>query len=436
MLIDILIRWNRWGTNPLSSGHLRQITSTLSPFLHSEEIVVLTGLRRSGKSTVLYQIMDSLIDQSIDQKAMLHINFEEPALAPYLNLKILDELYDLYRSQIYPRGKAYLFLDEIQNIPEWERWVRARNETEDIKIFITGSSGRLMSRELATLLTGRHVSFEMFPLNMKELLQFFAIDLPPKPWPFAPPPLIQNSLNFKLKWGSLPKIVLAEQDIQREKLLSQYFDDILLKDIAMRHDIRDITSLRAIAVHVLTQTGSLISFQRIAAIFNISPVMAQNYCYYLQEAYLTELLPFYSLKAALRQRNPQKLHATDLGIRNQVGLSGSIDQGRLIESLVYNALKQVKNDGIFYLKKEGEIDFLLRRNNNIVALIQVVSDGLDNEKVFKRETKAFQDLSDFPHAKLIIITNSRSIPKDIHLNTSAKIIPLWQFLLEPEIVLH
>jgi predicted AAA+ superfamily ATPase len=437
MLIDILIKWNRWGNHPLESGCPRQVTKLIVPFIHSEDIVVLTGMRRTGKSTVLYQIMDHLEAQGIQQKAMLHINFEDPAFAPFLELKLLDDLYDLYRAQIYPQGKAYLFFDEIQNVPEWERWVRARNETEDIKIFITGSSGRLMSRELGTLLTGRHVSFDVFPLNLSESLQFLKIDLPKKPWAFAAPSIIQNTIHFLLTWGSLPKVILAENDFQREKLLSQYFDDILHKDIALRHNVRDLTTLRALAVHLLTQTSSLISFQRLAAVFNVSPVLAQNYCSYLKESCLVDLIEFFSLKASLRQRNPQKIHATDLGVRNQVSLSSSEDIGRRIESLVFNNLNQIKNDGIFYLKKEGEIDWVVRRKNSIIALVQVVTDGLEDKKIFERETKVFDELqNEYPQAKKIIITHARSVPHEILHKTSARFVPLWQFLLEPESILN
>src|ERR1700683_1798162 len=130
MKIDTLLKWNRWGSNLLESGHKRHITAAIIPFLHTEEIVTLTGLRRAGKSTILYQVMDLLEGEGIPPKAMLHINFEEPALAPHLALDLLDSLYEIYRAQVYPTGKAYLFLDEIQNVPEWERWARARNETE------------------------------------------------------------------------------------------------------------------------------------------------------------------------------------------------------------------------------------------------------------------------------------------------------------------
>ena len=132
---EVLEKWNRWGTNPLDSGIERQILPDIQRYLHKKEIIVLKGPRRAGKSTILYQLMDILEKEGITQEAMLHVNFEEPKLTPYLNTNILDELYDWYREYVYPEGKAYIFLDEIQNVPDWERWVRARNKTEDINFF-------------------------------------------------------------------------------------------------------------------------------------------------------------------------------------------------------------------------------------------------------------------------------------------------------------
>jgi len=391
-------------------------------------------MRRVGKSTVLYQIMDLLEAEGIENKAMLHINFEEPALAPHLTLSFLDTLYDTYRSEIYPTGKAYLFLDEIQNILEWERWVRGRNETENIKIFITGSSSKLMSSELATLLTGRHVNFNVYPLDLKELLEFFSIEIPSKPWPFSAPPAIAHTLHFYLKWGSLPKIVLAKEEARRSRLLIQYFDDILLKDIVMRHRVRDVHTLRAMAVHLLTQTGSLASFSRLGKIFESSTFLAGDYCNYLQEAFLLELMPFFSLKAAERQRNPKKIYVTDLGLRNQVSLSLSPDRGKSIESLIFNVLKQRATGNIFYWKNQGEIDFVINRGASITTLIQVLADHLDNPAVFNREVNALREgMKAFPKAKPLIIIGQQSFPESAYqVGDSIQIAPLWQFLLEPE----
>ncbi len=430
MRIDILLKWNRWGTNPLPSGRRRQMTAALIPFLHTDDVITLTGLRRVGKSTVLYQIMDLLAADGIPPKAMLHVNFEEPALAPHLNLELLDTLYNLFRSQVYPQGRTYLFLDEIQNVPEWERWVRARNETENLKIFITGSSSKLMSPELASLLTGRHINFKVHPLNLSELLEFSAVEIPSTPWPIVAPPPIAHAIHFYLRWGSLPRIVLAESDIRRERILAQYFDDIVLKDIAIRHDIRDLATLRALAVHLLTHTGSLVSFNRLGKLFGVSTMLAKDYCHYVQEALLLELMPFFSLKVAERQRNPQKLYAADLGLRNQVSLSLSADLGKSIESLVFNALKQQEQHQVFYWKNRGEIDFVLRKGNTITHLIQVVAEGLKDPAILKRERAALEEgLKVFPQARPIIILGQGEISDNLPDLGLIQILPLWQFLL-------
>jgi predicted AAA+ superfamily ATPase len=430
-MIEILERWNRWGRAILVPGLTREITETLIKYLDTPEIIALLGPRRAGKTTVLYQLIHHLEKhQHVDPRAILHINFEEPSLAPTLTLKMMDTLYDEYRAHIYPEGKAYLFLDEIQNIPEWERWVRARNESENIKIFITGSSAKLFSRELGTLLTGRHLVFSVFPLNFREYLQFRNVPLPHQTALISPPKTIQHQLLQFMQWGSFPAVILAQDDEQREELLRRYFDDILYKDVALRHSIRDLNTLRNFAAHLLTQTGSLLSFTRLGNLFGISTELASHYCHYLQESYLITLLPFYSLKVSERNRNPQKIHVIDPGIRRIASLSGSKDFGHLIESMVYNKLRQVKNDGIFYWKKTGEMDFVLRRSNKIEQVIQVAYSGLDDPSICNREINAcIEAKKQFPSAKASLICWEMPTNKKIFQNAEIALIPLWQFLL-------
>ncbi len=206
---------------------------------------LLTGTaRRAGKSTILYQVINKLQDDGIDPKAILHINFEEPGLSPYLQPALLDQLYDLYRSRIFPKGRAYIFLDEIQNVPEWERWVRARNDLENIKIFITGSSSALLSGELATVLSGRNFCFNIYPLSFKEVLKFKNISVPNKPFPSTPPAEVHYALNEYLQWGGFPRVVLAKHDEERARILRRYFDEILFKDIVQRYEIRNVMALQ------------------------------------------------------------------------------------------------------------------------------------------------------------------------------------------------
>lgn len=427
-MLSVLTQWNRWGSAVLGSGYPRDTTAKILPFIDTPEIVTLSGLRRAGKTTILYQIMDHLADRGVPEEAMLHVNFEEPGLAPRLKLELLDELYQSYRNAVYPKGKAWLFFDEIQNVPDWERWVRARNESEDIKIFLTGSSANLMSRELATLLTGRHVNFHVSPLSFSEFLTFKKIRPPKRRLPVNPPAEIQHALDQYLQWGGLPEIVLSKDDERKKILLKQYFDDLLFKDVAMRHQIREVTVLRNIAVHLLTQTSSLISAHRIANVFQISLEMARNYCAYLQEAFLVDFLPFYSLKTSERNRNPQKVHACDSGLRHIVSITETPDRGRIVETAVYQHLQRMSRDELFYWKGKQEIDFVIRQGNTASSLIQVAYGNLDDSKTLTRELSALKEAQGkFPKADARLI--AAKMPK----TGSDAVTPLWTFLLRQEL---
>ena len=431
-LLRVLARWNRWGTAELAPGIRRDILRELEPFLESPEIVALVGPRRAGKTTVLFQIMDLLEAAGAPPRAFLQINLEEQALAGAMGPDLLERLYETYRIEVYPEGRAYLLLDEIQQAAGWERWVRSRNETEDIKIFVTGSSAKLMSPELATLLTGRHVSFRVLPLGFEEHLRFRGVALPDDPR-LASPLRIEHELESYLRWGGFPEVVLAEDDRRKELLLKQYFDDTLFKDVALRHEIRDLPTLRNLAVFLLGQTGSLISAQRLARIFSVSLDLARTYCGYLEEAFLVSLIPFYTLKTAERLRRPQKVYAIDTGLRNVVSLTGSPDRGRLMETAVYGALDRAKHDGIFYWKDEGEVDFVVRGGITVSSLVQVANEGMERAKVRDRELRSLeQGRKAFPGADRYLVVGrlpedhgGAEIPEDV-----CQCLPLWSFLID------
>lgn len=462
-LLDILSRWNVWGGFKLDVGLARDITPAVLNTLNSEQVVVLTGPRRTGKSTVLYQVMGFLIDNKLDPNSILHVNFEDPGLALDMSINLLDKVYDEYRNNVYPDGKAYLFLDEIQRIPNWEHWVRSRNETEDIKIFITGSSAQLMSRELSTLLTGRHLSFTVLPLNFKEYLYFRAIDEPFSPYSYTAPHVINNALNDYIIYGGYPSIALLDSeprsniqntmktgtehpririlktgmyrehnDALKKKMLLEYFDDLLFKDVALRHQIRDLTLLRNLAIHLLTNTAGFMNYSKLGNKLSASSDVMQDYCNYLHEAYLIDLMQIFSLKITERSRNDQKIHAVDIGIRNAISISNSADFGKNIETVVHNNLKSDELDNIYYYKdNKCDIDLLVHRNNKVTRLVQVMYQGLDDPEIMKREIHSLLlGLERFPEASAELIVcnfpvtwDRTSIPQEI------KITPLWKFLL-------
>ncbi len=432
-MLDILISWNRWGSNELASGYRRDITDRAIELLELPETVVLTGLRRSGKTTVLYQVMDHLEQSGIPQKAMLYVNFEDPGLSNYLKPDLLDQIYRTYREEVYPTGKVFLFLDEIQVVPEWERWVSTRNETEDVKIFISGSSAELMSRELATLLTGRHVDLQTHPLNFKEFLQFNAIEIPNTPLPYMPPAEIQAAQKAYMLWGGLPRVVLTENENNKKSLLRGYLNDILFKDIALRHDIRNINLLKDLTIYLITQTSCRITFKRLANIYNVSQTIIQNYCSYIEESFLLSFLAIYSQKASEVNRNPKKVHCHDLGFRNIANMESTAEFGKLTETCVYNQLTRLTNDGIYYWKDKGEVDLVLREGTDLTKFIQVVYDGLENEKTLNREISSLIDAHEkFPRAEKILIT--AKWPQKLADNIPAfiEVIPLWRYLILPE----
>ena len=422
-MFDVLSKWNRWGSESLDGGIKRDMLENILPCVDTKDIVVLMGPRRAGKSVLMYQLMDALVAKGYPDEAMLHVNLEDPAFGLELSLELLDKLYDEYRARVYPSGKAFLFFDEIQNIPGWEKWVRARTKTEDVQIYVTGSSAHLMSRELATVLTGRHVSFNIFPLSFSEFLRFKNIEIP-KVLTDKPPAKIQNALLEYINWGGFPEIVLAKDERRKELLLKQYFDDVLFKDVAIRHNVRDINMLRKIASYLLTQTGSLISYNRLAKQFCVSLDLAKLYCQYLQEAYLVDFSSFYSYKIAVRNRNPQKVYAVDSGLRNQVCVTNSSDIGHLAESVAYNHLNRLHYDQIYYWKGAQGVDFIIQDGHKVVEALQLCYGDKIEPKTLARELKALDEAKDnFQGCETRLISGYRLVDSG-SLNQV-----FWQFLL-------
>jgi predicted AAA+ superfamily ATPase len=399
----------------------------LGPFLEGKEAVVLTGPRRAGKTTVMFQLMDQLEAKGVAATAMLHLNLEEPGLAGLDGLKTLEEAYRTFRRRVHPKGRAWLFLDEVQSVPGWERWVRARMESEDLKVFLTGSSSAMMSRELGTLMTGRQVSFQVWPLSFREFLAFKGLTPPKRPGLVPDDPTMQHALLEYLRWGGFPEVALSDSDERREKLLKQYFDDVLFKDVALRHGIRDLTMLRALAVALLQETASLTSITRLAARLASSQDLVRSYCAFLQEAYLVAFLPFHSPQLAERQRRPQKVHALDTGLRNAVCLSPTSDWGRLAETALWAHLARDADLELHYWKGKHELDLLALKAGRPKRLFQVTWQA-ESPTTQRREAAALAEAqATFPKAKPTLIHGPGPAPT---VPEGAEARGLWVELVE------
>lgn len=428
-LIEILNSYNRfWATGGVEAGIPREVLERCARELNQKEILLLKGVRRSGKSTLMAQMIRTLLEKGKKPHQLLRVNLEEPLFAAEYSLELLEQIYRVYREKICPSGKCYLFLDEIQNIPEWERWVRGRSETENLKIIITGSSSRLLSREVGAKLTGRHVSFEIFPLSFSEFLRFKGVTVGSKTDYFERKPVIRNLFAEYRQYGGFPEVVLRKEPEDKELMLKQYFEDILHRDVVSRNEIRDTLTLQNLATYLMTTIGRLTSNTNLKRNFAVSQDKVENYTSALLESFLIYRLPKFetSLKKSLRARF--KPYAIDTGLRNRVAFTFSEDSGWLAENIVLNHLRR-RHEQIYYGSNGGEIDFLVKEGLRIVQSIQVWQADASETMIPARELAAFESRSRSANpGECLLITNDLERMEKVG-KKEIRCVPLVLFLL-------
>jgi predicted AAA+ superfamily ATPase len=322
-------------------GLKRDVLATL-PDLSAFALIV-SGIRRCGKSTLLFQLL-----KERDPDA-LYLNFEDPRLYEFgpTDFARLDE-------SIKASGSKVLFFDEIQIIPEWERYARQKLD-EDYKLVITGSNASLLSRELGTRLTGRHITKELFPFSYHEFCSFKGLSYD------------KSSLLSYLESGGFPEYL--KQGIP--EILNQLFEDILIRDIAVRYGVRDVKTLQRLAFYLLSNVSKLITGNRLKTLFEIgSTSTVMEYLSHLEYSYLLQFVPKFSYSLRKQIANPRKVYAIDTGLINVNSGSFSEDNGRKFENLVYLHLRQ-KYREIYYFAEKNECDFVIINNGKLVEAVQV-----------------------------------------------------------------
>jgi len=429
-IIDVLKNWNLWGGVNLASGTVpRSCLKQLVRFAPDRQILFLVGIRRAGKSTLMFQMMDQLAREGMDKRNLVYVNFEEPLFTQYLSTDLFDALLGAFTEIVRPSGRVVLFLDEIQNVPDWERWVRIRTD-QGLKIIVSGSSSKLLSSELATLLTGRHVSFHIYPLSFREFISSRGV------LPADLLDAIKKSadigalLHEYLRWGGFPEAVLMEDPHKKRALLSQYFEDILYKDVGYRHGLKDIRLLKMLSVYALTNMGSKLSYTRLAKEMSLPSVeTVRSYFSFLQEAFLLYELPKFSFKYRDQIKTPRKMYAADLGMRHAVALRFSKDMGRLAENFVFLELQRLGHE-IYYFEDKKEVDFVVRDETGAVKAINVAWD-LSDPSTKKREISGLSAaMAAFPGVDALLLTER--LEEEIHIpEGKIRVKPLWLWAVEP-----
>jgi len=382
-LIEVLEYWNFWNQDRRTGVYRKDYADELYRQGKLKEASIVAGVRRAGKSTILLQVLRKLIDSGTPRENILYVNFEEPTFIPYLTVEFLLRIHDLYLERFNPRGRTYVVLDEVQLVPGWERFVRGLYDRDkDIKFYITGSSSKLLSKEYGTSLTGRIVSNEVFPLSFQEFLAFKEKEEMIERSRGKGSPALRNLFNQYTRFGGFPQVVLTEEEKDKMQILKDYYTAVIEKDIIQRYQVRDIKKLKEFCLNLYANVATHFSGYQAEKRQKISQPTANKFLEYAREVFLVQTTDYFSYSFTKQKANPYKVYAIDPGLYNAVSFRFSENIGRIFENVVYLALRK-KGEEIFYWKRKGEVDFLIRKGTRIDRLINVCWEL--NKKNEKRE---------------------------------------------------
>jgi len=361
---------------------------------------IITGIRRCGKSTLLLQLLHK------DYQDALYLNFDDIRLAGFETTDFIR----LHR-EIEKRGIQVLFFDEVQIIKNWETFVNQLLR-ESYQIFVTGSNAAMLSVELGTHLTGRHLSMELFPFSYSEYSRYKNLENS------------EATVEHYLKGGGIPEFIKTGLS----EVIHTLVDDILTRDIALRHSVRDINSLRQLAAYLISNTGNLVSANKLVGMFEIkSATTFLEYFSFLKDAYLLDFVPLYNHSLKVQARNPKKVYVLDMGIYSEISVSTSDNRGRRLENLVFLQLRQ-KYKQLFYYKNRGECDFVTMEKGQLREAIQVCL-SIHDENFNRELTGVVEAMKDLKISAGYIITMNQSdiIEKE---GLTVRMIPAHEFLTE------
>ena len=415
----------QWLERPLPSCLERDV----AVHLDSGKVICLIGIRRTGKTFLLFDFMQKLISSGVDRRQIIYLNFDDDRIYPVtsnqldLILQAHGELYPDYQTQ-----KRYIFLDEVQAVPGWERYVRRLYDTENVQIFVTGSSSHLLAGELAPALRGRSVFIEVFPLSFSEFLRFKKIEL--HGYSRKSESKATNALEDYISWGGLPEIVLAEPAM-RPLILEEYISLLYYKDMVERFDIRNEPILRLILKSCCSQPASLISVHRLyrdikSMGFKTSKNTVYDYLHYLQEARILFALPLYTRSVRKQEQNPKKYHLIDVGLARAYRPDPDADKGHKLENLVY-LREQRKRAELYYYKNGHELDLVITDNSPcyVNTAWSITSPG-----AVRREEAAMRfGRKMFPHGEGTLVCHE--LPAS-GIDAPFRIMPAWKYLLDQD----
>ncbi len=425
-MIEALSEWNPWWSSGKIDqellGKVRDLTKRADELLSFKEIKTVVGMRRSGKSTLLYQFIEHLLKEDKDPKRILFVNFEDPTLSK----STLEEIFNTYQEHINPDEKPFIFLDEVHRCEEWVLFLRKLYDLKKAEqIFITDSSSKIIKKDYASVLTGRNLTILVHPLSFKEYLDWRDI-LHTPPYSREDKNRIKNSLKTYLRWGGLPEVVLKGADMQKKTLLNNYLSDIVHKDIVERYNT-NYKKIKTLVDYLVSNTGFLFSPRKYSRTYGLSLDSVNNYIGHLEDVFLFDLISKFDYSLRKQQISSKKTYMMDVGYFGTTGFHVSENKGQVYENAVFLHLFE-RDREIYYWKNDGECDFIIKEGIEVKRAIQVCSDL--SSRTEEREIDGLLDaLEEFELEKGTIVTSEKDGEETIK-GKKIRYIPLWRFLLE------
>lgn len=414
-IFTILNDWNSWN-KPLPATFSRPLyEQDIARKASSGEVLVIKGVRRSGKSTLLTNEIKRLQAGGMPIKNILFVNLEDQRFSLFEPLTLLEKIKETWLEYVQPQGATVIMLDEVQNIPQWEKWVLKEYATGNSKLYVTGSNSQLLGVEFGTALSGRYLDVEVYPLSFKEFLLFHGVEIGSRADFLAQRIRISQLFRRYLAFGGFPKIALTDDEWLAKETLKVYYDSILLRDIVSRHKLKNFAVLQELALFLLSNNATLNAYNKLKNTFNVSFEVIREYVEFLQGAYLIFSLNKFDYSYKKQVVNPKKFYAVDTGLSNNVSFSVSAKIAQNLENIVFLELKR-RNKAFFYYKTANnlEIDFLVEQDD-AYELIQVCA-TLQDPATRQRELRVFAVAAKELHkpVKPLILTldNSETVFED------------------------
>lgn len=359
------------------------------------KIKVAIGMRRAGKTYFLFQQILQMIKEGISQTAILYINFEDDRLLPLSEQK-LAKLVDAFYA-LYPENhdrKCYLFFDEIQNVNQWPLVIRRLHDTKNAEIFLTGSSAKLLSKEIATSLRGRSLAVEIWPYSFNEFIRAKQISIDSSLYDKKTEDKLTQAFHVYLSTGGFPEIISFDADV-KQKTLQDYLDVVIYRDLLERHNIKNPHVIKYMILSMIHNVGKPFAVNKFyndlkSQGHQIGKDILYEYADHIEDSYLAFSAAIYDKSIRKVQTNPKKLYAIDPGMVRALTLDYESDLGRLFENVVFLDLKRLGCKIDYYLTKERyEIDFLAQTARGYKKFFQVCWDMQDVGTI-EREERALK----------------------------------------------